>query len=76
MWVERLADESIATSRSEMFATAWPGFHKDFRGPSLMTLFTGSPASGWTRNFRLDYIERESVQIISTMIFMQVITLS
>ena len=27
MWVERLADEWIATS-SPMFATAWPGFHK------------------------------------------------
>ena len=26
MWVERLADEWIATS-SPMFATAWPGFH-------------------------------------------------
>ena len=56
MWVERLADEWIATS-SPMFATAWPGFHKFFRGPSLMTFFTASPASGLTRNFRLDYIE-------------------
>ena len=27
------------------------------RGPFLMTFFTGSPASGWTRNFRLDYVE-------------------
>ena len=27
MWVERLADELIATS-SPMFATEWPGFHK------------------------------------------------
>ena len=27
MWVERLADEWIATS-SPLFATAWPGFHK------------------------------------------------
>ena len=27
MWVERLADEWIATS-SSMFATEWPGFHK------------------------------------------------
>ena len=26
-----------------------------------MTFFTGSPASGWTRNFRLDYIELPSV---------------
>ena len=40
-----------------MFATAWLGFHKFSRGPSLMTFFTGSPDSGWTRNFRLDYIE-------------------
>ena len=50
MWVERLADEWIATS-SQMFATAWPGFHKFSRGPSLMTFFSSSPASGWTRNF-------------------------
>ena len=27
MWVERLADEWIASS-SQMFATVWPGFHK------------------------------------------------
>ena len=56
IWVERLADEWIATS-SPMFDIAWPGFHTFSRGPSLMTFFTGSPASGWTRNFRLDYIE-------------------
>ena len=42
MWVERLADEWIATL-SPMFATSWPGFHKFSRGPSLMTFFTGSP---------------------------------
>ena len=56
MWVDRLADEWIVTSKP-MFASAWPGFHKFSRGPSLMTFFSGSPASGWTRNFRLDYIE-------------------
>ena len=56
MWVERLADEWIATS-SPMFATTWPGFHKFSRGSSLMTFFSGSPTSGWKRNFRLDYIE-------------------
>ena len=56
MWVERLADEWIVRS-SPMFATAWLGFHKFSRGPSLMTFFTGSPASGWTRTFRLAYIE-------------------
>ena len=56
MWFERLADEWIATS-SPMFATEWPGFQKFSRGPSLMTFFSGSPASGWTRNSRLDYIE-------------------
>ena len=54
MWVERLADEWIATS-SSMFATEWPGFHKFSRSLSLMTFFTGSPASGWTRTFRVDY---------------------
>ena len=42
MWVERLADEWIATS-SPMFATTWPGFHKFSQGPSLMTFFSGSP---------------------------------
>ena len=56
MWVERLLGEWISTS-SLMFATEWPGFHKFTRGLSLMTFFSGSPASGWTRNFRLDYIE-------------------
>ena len=56
MWVERLVDEWIATS-SPMFATEWPGFHKFSRGPPLMSLFTGSPASDWTRNFRLNYVE-------------------
>ena len=56
MWVERLADEWIATS-SKMLATEWPGFHKFSRGPSLITFFSGSPASGWTRNFRLHYAE-------------------
>ena len=40
-WVEWLADEWIATS-SPMFANVWPGFHKFFRGPSLMIFFTGS----------------------------------
>ena len=56
MWVERLTDEWIATS-SPMFATEWPGFHKFSGGPFLMTFFTGSPASGWNRTFRFDYIE-------------------
>ena len=56
MLVERLADECIATS-SPMLATEWPGFHNFSRGPFLMTFFTGSPASGWTRSFRVDYIE-------------------
>ena len=56
MWVEWLAYEWIATS-SLMFATEWSSFHKFTRGPSLMTFFCGSPASGWTRNFRLDCIE-------------------
>ena len=56
MWVERLADGSIATP-SSIFATEWPIFRKFFRGPSLMTFFTGSPASGWTFNFRLDNVE-------------------
>ena len=43
MWVEQLADEWIATS-SPLFATEWPGSHKFFRGPSLMTFFSGSPS--------------------------------
>ena len=36
MWVQRLADEWIASS-SPMFANEWPGFHKFSRGPSIMT---------------------------------------
>ena len=56
MWVERLADEWIATS-SPMFATEWPGFNNFSRGPFFMTFFTGSPTSGWKRNFCLDYVK-------------------
>ena len=56
MWVERLADEWVATS-SPMFATEWPGFHTFSRGPFLMIFFTGSPTSGRTRNFCVDYVE-------------------
>ena len=70
MWVERLADEWIATW-SPMFATAWPGFHKFSRGPSLMTFF----ASDWTRNFRLDYVELPRVSLNNFNHFQQVITL-
>ena len=54
--VERLAGELISTS-SPIFATEWPGFHMFSRCPSLTTFFNGSPASGWTRKFRVDYIE-------------------
>ena len=53
MWVERLADDWIATS-SPMFVTEGPGFHNLSRGPFLMTFFTDSPASDWTRNIRFD----------------------
>ena len=53
MCVERSADEWIATL-SPMFATAWPRFHKFFRGPSLMTFFNSATVSGWTRTFRFD----------------------
>ena len=47
----------------QCFATGWPGFHKFSRGPSLMTFFTGSLASGWTCNFRLDYVELPGVRL-------------
>ena len=50
MWVERLVGELISTS-SPMFATEWSGFHRFWRGSSLITFFNGFPASGWTRNF-------------------------
>ena len=56
LWVKRLAYEWIATS-SPMIVTAWRGFHKFSRCPSLMTFFNGSHVSGWTHHFRLDYIE-------------------
>ena len=39
IWVERLADEWVATPRP-MFATEWPDFHIFSRGISLMTFFT------------------------------------
>ena len=74
MWVERLADVWIATS-SAMFAIAWSGFHKFSQGPSLMIFFSSSPASGWTHNFRLDYIELPCVSLILAIIFKQVLTL-
>ena len=50
-----------------MLATAWPGFHKFSRGPSLMSFFTASPASGCSRNFRLDYIELPWVSLNITV---------
>ena len=56
MCVARLAYKWIATS-SPMFASELPGFHKFTRDPSPMTFFSGSPASGWTGNFRPDCIE-------------------
>ena len=56
MWVERLLGEWISTS-NPMFAIEWPSFHKFTRGLSLMTFFSGSSASGWTRNFRVEYVE-------------------
>ena len=56
MWVEELSGKMISTS-SPMLATEWPGFHNFTRGPSLMTIFSGSPASGWTRTFRVYCIE-------------------
>ena len=56
IWVERLADEWIATS-IPMFSTAWPDFPKFSRGPFVMTFFSGSPASGWTRSFGLVCVE-------------------
>ena len=77
--VERLADEWIATS-SPMFATAWPGFRKVYRDQPLMTFFTVLPASGWTRNFRLGYIELPCVSfnnntITSQALYVRVITI-
>ena len=56
MWFQWLADEWIATSRP-MFATAWPGYHKFLRDPSLITFFNSSPTGDWTCNFRFDYTE-------------------
>ena len=56
MWVERLLEEWTSTS-SPMFATEWPGFRKFTRDLSLMRFFSDSPASRWTRNFRLRSVE-------------------
>ena len=66
VWVERFEDEWVARS-SVMFATEWPGFHKFTRDLSLLTFFSGCPASGWIRNFRLDYIELPCVYNFSSM---------
>ena len=60
IWVERLADEWVATS-SPICATEWPDFHKFSRGPSLTTFFTGSLASGGHGIFALTILNyRES----------------
>ena len=68
MWVKRLADEWIATS-SPMFATAWYGFHKFSRDPSLMKFFTGfPPVVGLTLSASTIQNYHESVKIISTII--------
>ena len=69
-----MADELIATS-SPMFATELPGFPKFSRVPSLITFFSGSPASGWTRNFRLDYIELPQVCIITVIMNIEIINI-
>ena len=45
IWVERLADEWLVIL-SPMFATEFPGIHNFSIGPSLMTFFNGSLASG------------------------------
>ena len=74
MWVERLADEWKVAS-SPMFATEWPGFNKFLRGPFLMTFVTGSPTSGWRRNFRLDYVELLCVYNFNRNIIMLLIML-
>ena len=72
MWVERLSGEMISTSRP-MFTVEWPGFHKFTGGPSLMTFFSGSPASGWTRNCRLDCIELPWVCIVIVIMNLTII---
>ena len=56
MWAERLADVWIATS-SPMFASEWPGHSQVFKRPVPYDILHRSSTSGWTRNFRLDYIE-------------------
>ena len=66
MWVERLADEWIATS-SSIFAAAWPGFHKFSRGPSLMTFFIDSPPAVRLALFA-STIENYHKSMISTVI--------
>ena len=54
MWVERLADEWIATS-GPMFATTWLSHVFPRSVPYDILLWF--PASVWTRNIRLDYVE-------------------
>ena len=56
MWVERLADEWIITS-SQMFAKAWGKRSQVFKRSVPYDILYWFSASGWTRNFRLDYVE-------------------
>ena len=52
LWVERGFGEWFDSNCGE-FINNWPQFHIFTRGPSLMVYFAGTPASGWTRNYRL-----------------------
>ena len=56
LWVERGSGEWFSSS-CRVFHDNWPMFHKFTRnGTSLIIYFTAYP-SGWTRNYRADYIE-------------------
>ena len=56
MWVERLADEWIATS-SPTFATAIALISQVFPRSIPYDILHWFPTSGWTRSIRLDYVE-------------------
>ena len=56
LWVERASGEWFS-SGCRVFNDNWTMFHKFTRnGTSLIIYFTAYP-SGWTRNYRADYIE-------------------
>ena len=57
LWVERGVGEWFSAG-GNVLGSAWANFQKFTRnGTSLLVWFTNYPSSGWTRNYRLHFIE-------------------